>query len=262
MHKSNLMRAGKKSEATDIRNYFHGTVCDRIMRAWLSSESPLPGQMPGMVEDFIVRCLDEAKDTGDGVVRWRNAGDRATLASHCRTVLTGLEPMLLKWVVPFEYEPEHRFKVPIRIPWLDNKTLVVINLTGGIDILVRESEVPQVWTAFDLKATKDPTYLNKTLGQGTFYDLAIRAQFGVSPRRFSFLQPAVRENPFADVVISDQDRMDMLARIVRVAHRRWREEDDAKPDSAGCSMCPVRQACKKFTSSNRVFTPVRARSRG
>lgn len=260
-HKANLMRTGKKSEVTDIRNFFHGTVCDRVMRSWLLSDDPLPGQMPGMVEEFIVRCLDEAKETGDGVVRWRNAGDRAQVAEHCRTVLTGLEPMLLKWVVPFSYEPEHKFKVPIRIPWLDNKTLVEIYLTGGIDILVRESEVPQVWTAFDLKATKDPSYLNKTLGQAVFYDLAIKAMFGVSPRRFSFLQPAVVQRPFADVVVSDKDRIDMLSRIVDVAHRRWRNEDIPKSGSAGCSTCPVRQACKKFTNGMGVFKPVRGAAR-
>jgi hypothetical protein len=260
-HKANLMRAGNKSATTDIRNFFHGNVCDRVMRAWLSTPNPLPGQMPGMVEEYILLCLEEAKETGDGVVRWRNAGDRAKLAEHCRIVLTGLEPMLLKWVVPYDYEPEHRFKVPIRIPYLDNKTLTEIYLTGGIDILVRESEVPEVWSAYDLKATADPNYLNKTLGQAIFYDLAIRAKFGKSPRRFAFLQPAVSQNPFADVVISDQDRMDMLARIVKVAHMRWRNEDVPKVDSAGCSMCPVKSACRKMREGVGLFKPVRASAR-
>lgn len=259
-HKANLMKGGKKSEATDIRNFFHGTVCDRIMRAWLNSDNPVSGEMVTWVEDYIVRCLDEAKETGDGVVRWRNAGDRATLAAHCRRVLSGLEPMLLKWVIPFDYEPEFLFKIPIKIPYLDNKTLVTIYLTGGIDILVRESEVPMVWAAYDLKATRDPGYLQKTLGQATFYDLAVRAKWGVSPRRFAFLQPAVHERPFADVVITDQDRVDMLSRIVSVAHKRWLNEDVPKASSVGCSMCPVKHACKKFTN-NTVFKPVRGRDR-
>src|SRR5918997_7206322 len=133
-HRANLIRQGKKGPATDIRNFFHGTVCDRVMRAWLSQESPGLGEMPEMVDDYIIKCLDEAKETGDGVVRWRNSQDRKIVTLYCKDILSKLEPMLVKLVLPYDYEPEFRFKIPVRIPYLDNKTLVEIYLTGGIFI--------------------------------------------------------------------------------------------------------------------------------
>ena len=35
--KSFLMRSGKRSKVTDLRNFFHGMVVDRAMRDWLNN---------------------------------------------------------------------------------------------------------------------------------------------------------------------------------------------------------------------------------
>jgi phage gp16-like protein len=255
-HRAMLQRRGGRSPITDIRNFFHGTVCDRIMRAWLESDDPAPGQMAPMVDEYIVRCLDEAKNKGEGVVRWKSAADRAEMTEFCRLVVSRLEPILFRLVIPYEYQAEMRFKVPIRIPYLDG-TPAEVDLVGGIDILTRRSE--KMWYPYDLKATANPDYVRKILGQGIFYDLVILAMFGSVPQEFGFIQPAVENNQVVSVKVSNEDRVSMLSRITQVAHDRWRGLDEPKPDSEGCSYCPVKFQCKKFSPQASVFTPKRGR---
>lgn len=251
------MSEKKKSPASDIRNFFHGIVCDRTMRAWLDSDDPRPGQMVEWVPDVLENCLIEAKETGDGVVRWKSRTDRADMLEWSKVLLGRLEPMLLKWVIPFEYSPEYRFKVPLRIPSLTGE-LAEIDLVGGMDILVKESAgPPAVWAGYDLKATANPDYLRKTLGQGIFYDIAVLAGFGVSPRTFAFLQPMVETNPVAHVTISDEDRVSMLSRITSFCHDKWRGDFAPKADNSGCAYCQVRHACSKWSGmgSPSVWAP-------
>jgi len=261
--KAVLIRQHKKSPTDNVRNFFHGTVCDRVMRAWLSEPDPTPGAMPGMVEDFIDLCAEELRAEESGVVLWKSRTDRAEMTEFCKTLVTRLEPMLVKWVLPFDYEPEYRFQVPIRVPYLDG-TPAEIELVGGIDVLVRlpaygsASDLPR-WQAYDLKATANPDYVRKTLAQGIFYDLAILAGFGRAPDEFTFLLPMVEDRQFVAAGVTDADRRSMLARIVAVAHDRWRGDDAPKLDAAGCSWCPVRGACRKFSPrAVGAFTPVRA----
>lgn len=257
--RASLVSQHKRSEIDDVRNFFHGNVCDRVMRAWLFGGDPRPGVMPGMVEEYFGRCLDEIKEKAEGVVRWRSRSDRAELMEYCTTLLTRLEPYLLKWVIPYDYAPEYRFSVPLRIPYLDGD-LVFIELVGGIDILIRITMPDGTirWRAFDLKATANPDYVRKVRGQGVFYDIAILASFGASPIDFTFLQPMVERNPYEVVTVSDADRRSMLARIKDVAHDRWRGDDAPKPDASGCNRCPVRGACSKYAGVGG-FVPVRAR---
>jgi PD-(D/E)XK nuclease superfamily len=254
-----LQRRGGRSPITDIRNFFHGTVCDRVMRAWLESDDQRAGQMPQMVDDYMERCLDEAKENGEGVVRWKTRTDKKEVATFCKALLTRLEPMLQQLVLPYEYQPELRFKVPIRIPYLDGHP-AEIDLVGGIDIAVRRSVDPARWFAYDLKATRNPDYVRKTLGQGIFYDIAMLAMFGKSPEEFAFLQPAVDSNPIVPIRVSNDDRVSMLARIKEVAHDRWRGDDAPTKDTGACSWCSVKFACVKFSTSATVFAPVRGRS--
>lgn len=254
--KAKLMRRGAKSPATNIRPFFHGMVVDQVQRTWLSSSDPRPGEMASMVPEWTERVRIEAAESGDGIVRWRSVEDRRSMERYCVELVTRLEPMLQRWVLPYDYEPEHRFRVPLRIPFLDGQP-AEIELVGGIDILVREFKDPPVWYMYDLKATSNADYLRKTLGQAVFYDLAGLAGFGVSPRGFTFLQPQVESNPVANVEISDSDRTDMLSRITRAAHGRWRGDDAPKQDSDGCAFCQVRHACSKFSSAASAFAPVR-----
>lgn len=249
-----LYREKKKSPMQDVRNFFHGTVADRCMRRWLESDDPRPGEMASWVDEMIDFCLGEARDTGDGVVRWKSSSDRADMAEWIRVLLGRLEPMLQQWVLPFHYQPEFGFRVPIRIPDPWGNT-AEIDLTGGMDILVRESLDPLVWVGFDLKATANPDYISKTLGQGIFYDLAVFAGTGVAPRDFVFLMPMVERNPVVHVTVTDADRMSLLSRIVKMAHDVWQGDTAPKADAGGCSWCSVRHGCQKFKPSGQVWAP-------
>lgn len=252
------MREKKKSPVTDIRNFFHGVVADRCMRRWLDSDNPVAGEMVSWVDEMVELCLEESRSRGDGVVRWRDLGDRARVTEWVRVLLERLEPFLLQNVIPYEYQPEFRFRVTIRIPDL-NGELTEVDLVGGMDILVRESSgPPAVWAGYDLKATENPDYLRKTLGQGIFYSLAQLALTGEKFRTFAFLQPMVEDNPVAHVKITDDDLQSMLARVVKMSHDIWRGDIAPKSDSEGCSMCFVKHACEKFRSTSKtVFAPKR-----
>lgn len=240
------MREKKKSPAQNIRPFFHGIVADRTMRRWLEADEQAPGQMVAWVPEMVQQCLDTAKVEGDGVVRWKSPEDRAEMTGWIAQLLTRLEPFLLRDVVPYLYQPEYRFRVPIRIPDLTGE-LAEIDLVGGMDILVQEiQEPPGVWAAYDLKATASPDYLRKTLGQGVFYSLAHYARVGVPFRCFAFLQPMVDSNPIAYVDITEADLRSMMARVVKMAHDIWRGDTGPKSDSDGCSWCPVKHACDRF----------------
>ncbi len=264
--KAKLLRQRRRSSVADVRSFFHGQVADRVMRSWLSEPDPQPGAMPDMVEPMIERCLAERAEEGEGVVRWRSGTDRSEMAGYCRELLRRLEPYLVRDVLPFNYEPEHRFRVPLRIPYLDGSPAEV-ELIGGIDVLVqhpaRAVGYDPTWAVYDLKATDNPDYIRKTLGQGIFYDIAVLAAFGRSPIEVGFWQPMVVEQPYVSAQVSDNDRRSMLARVVSVAHGRWRGEEEPRSDAEHCSYCPVKAACRKFSPTEAsVFAPVRSRRVG
>jgi len=211
-----------------------------------------------MVEEYISVCLDDLKVEESGVVRWRSRTDRSELLKFCQTLVTRLEPYLIRDVLPYDYAPEHRFRVPFRIPYLDG-TPTEIELVGGIDVLVCRSE--NHWVVYDLKATANPDYIRKTLGQGIFYDISVLASFGHSPKEVGFWQPMVTERPYVSANVTDEDRRSMLSRIVNVAHDRWRGEDSPKLSAAGCAWCPVKGPCTKMNNGIGAFRPVRASAR-
>lgn len=238
--KSHLLRTGKRPTAQNLRNYFHGMVVDKIMRRWLDSPQRTAGQMPTMVDDMIDEMSSEAAETGDGVVRWRNGGDREQLRDFCIELLNRLEPILRDKILPHPYEQAKRFKVPVHVPYLDGQPAPVL-LTGEMDLLV-EDDGFIIW---DLKGTKDDQYWRKTLGQLVFYDLALLGLRGVTTRSVGFIQPMCKQ-PVLPFVISEHDRGQMWAAITRMASDIWRGNNACKPDAAGCSFCEVRHACPRF----------------
>lgn len=247
--RAKLMREKKKSPVTNVRPFFHGNVADRTMRRWLDSDDPQPGQMATWVDEMVESCLIEAKDSGDGSVQWKHSTDRAEMTEWVRVLVNRLEPFLIREVLPFDYQPEFKFRIPMRVPDLAGNT-TEIDLVGGMDILVRESAgPPEVWAGYDLKATANPDYLRKTLAQGIFYAVANYAQRGVPFRTFAFLQPMVEKNPFAYVDITDADLRSMMARIVAMCHDIWRGDTSPRKDSTQCGWCAVRHACDKFTGA-------------
>lgn len=239
--KSYLMRSGKKAKTQNIRGYFHGMVVDKIMRDWLGNPLRSPGEMTDMVTAALVDVEREAKDTGDGIVRWRDAQDRADVAVFCLDLVGKLEPILTERVLPFRHEPATRFNVPLRIPDLNNE-LTEISLVGETDLVVHHPDGIQVW---DLKGTKDNHYWRKVLGQLYFYDIAMLLLHGQRTERVGLIQPMC-EQQVLEFVVTDNERSQMFSRITNFAHDIWREEKTCKADTAGCSWCEVRHACPRF----------------
>lgn len=235
-----------KNPAQDIRNFFPGTVCDRVMRTWLDSDR-LTGAMPDMVEEYIDKSEKEAKESGDGVVRWRNASDRGEVTKFCKTLVAKLEPILQQHVLPYDFEPAKRFKTPITIPYLDG-TPTSINLVGEFDILVRDS-LPK-YNVWDLKATADPNYWKKTVGQLVFYDLCIISMFGEATGEVGLIQPMCPDETLRFEVTGDERRQ-MLSRIMTLAEAQWSGKNDPKEGTEGCSWCSVNHACAKYASVPR-----------
>lgn len=239
-----LMSQRKASPVKDGRNFFHGTVVDRIMRNWL--EDPQPGQMPKMVDDYMESTEKEALEKGDGVVKWKHNTDKVDLRNFCVELVTRLEPILFELVVPFDYEPAKRFKIPVTLPGLNNEP-TEIYMTGEFDLLVRD--FTPSWHVWDLKATADNNYWKKTMGQLIFYDLAVFAMMGESPAKSGLIQPMCNERTLS-FTFTDDDRRAMLARIMAMMRAIQGKDHKPKEDSAGCSWCPVAHACEKFSKPN------------
>jgi PD-(D/E)XK nuclease superfamily len=244
--KFKLHATGKRGPAADIRVFFPGTVADRVMRAWLSSPDPQLGQMVGMVEDIMTEEERKVIRTGEGMVRWRGHNDRPQVVKFCVDLVEKLEPILCDLVLPYEYQPEMRFsKIPMFIPGLDGAP-ALIYISGGIDIVTKEhTDTRDIWRAYDLKATRDDNYVKKTLGQGVFYDLAMRLMFGQSPDSFAFIQPLCSQR-IVYARVTEEDRRVLVTRIERMAHYMWKHDYDPKADIKGCQWCDVKHACVKF----------------
>jgi hypothetical protein len=229
------------------RIFLPGSTADRVMRAWLDQDDPKPGQMVTMVPDYLDRLTNHSRGDEDfrEHVKWRGdpRKDKRDIVEFVTAVVSKLEPILMKWVVPNDYAPELKFRTTIGLPYLDGRTVGVM-LIGGIDIVVRLPDGR--WVLFDLKATKERRYIDATLGQGIFYDIAWESYYGEGPPvAFGFIAPALDE-PLIWIKISDEDRRVMLTRMEAMAHGMWRGDWTPKVDNEGCEFCPARHVCDKF----------------
>jgi hypothetical protein len=212
------------------------------------------------VEDTVEREMQRARERESGVVQWKSRTDRAEMIEWVKVLLTRLEPFLQRHVLPFDYDPEYKFRVPLRLKDPDGND-AQIDLVGGMDIRVRETLVPEpVWVGFDLKATASPDYIRKTLGQGIFYSLAHFAEKGAPFSRFAFLQPMVEDNPFVWIDITQEDLSSMLSRIQKMAHDMWRNDITPKKLDSGCAWCPVKPGCSRFKPGGGGMFAPKARS--
>lgn len=227
------------------RDFLAGNIADRVQREWLSLPDPQPGQMAAMVPDMLDRWTNPDRAEGDfQPVKWKGdpQKDRADVLEFCTLVVTRLEPILLKWVVPFDYQPELRFEAWVGLPNLEGEN-TPIRLIGGIDIVVRLPDGRFI--LFDLKATKQDSYIAKTLGQGIFYDISWKHYWGEHPIRFGFIAPALEERlVWCD--INDQDRDVMRARIMRFAQGMWAGDWTPRADDDECTYCDCKHVCAKF----------------
>lgn len=234
------LHIGKKSPATDIRNFFGGSVCDRVMRAWLEADEQIPGAMVGMVEEILEREEQAAVDGGDGVVKWRNSADKKLLTIWCKDLVTRLEPILNHLVLPYDYEPAMRFKTLVKLPYTEDEARIV-ELVGEMDILVRDTQ----FNIFDLKATENPYYYKKCIGQLIFYDIALQCMFNERPRQCGIIQPMLPDSVLSFTFTADDYRQ-MWVRIHKYAIDVWRGNNDPKVDNKGCLVCEVNFGCEKY----------------
>lgn len=249
--KGHLLSEGKKSPIADIRGYFHGTVVDKAMRTWLAQDQPQKGQMLQWVDAIFAKAEQEAKDTGDGVVRWKYAGDKKDTLEFCRELVQRLEDLLGQVALPYTWDPAVRFSVPLTLPDLDDEPRLV-SLVGEIDLLVAMGEAEEekviVW---DLKATRDDQYYRKVLGQLVFYCIAVaimRAREDKPnewPVAAGLLQPMCSE-PDPVFTFGQEDYQQMFARITALARDIWAGKIHPKASNTGCRWCEVRGSCPKF----------------
>lgn len=237
--KGRLMRTQKRNPLSDARMFFPGTVTDRVVRDWLLDHpQDNLGKMPSMVEGIVNREKDAE---GNGVVRWKNPGDRQQVIDDCTEAVTKIEPALLKYVVPFDYQVDYRFKVPALLPHPSGgKAPVVLN--GAMDILVRNGENWYVW---DVKHTRDDGYWRKTRAQLSFYDLAVMLQYGKTTTSVGLLQPLCKQPVLPFQMVQD-DRQQLLQRIAGMAWDVWSENFKPREDFKLCNYCDVKHACVKF----------------
>jgi PD-(D/E)XK nuclease superfamily len=214
------------------------------MRQWLALDDPPPGWMAANVDVILDRAEADARESGDGVVKWRDAGDKAMIREWCRECVTRLEPILYELVIPHEYESAVRFTVPLTIPGLDGAPRQV-QLAGEMDLRTwRPGKVPL--SVDDLKATEDTSYWRKTSGQLVFYEIACYGMTGRWPEVSRLIQPMCPEQVIS-FSFTAEDRRQMFVTICSVAADIWSKNLPPKSSSAGCDRCPVRHGCVKFS---------------
>jgi hypothetical protein len=240
--RGHLLRLGKRSTTSDIRVFFHGTVSDRVMRDWLATDDYPPGGMRRAVREIVDREEKSARESGDGVVRWKSRTDREDLIKFCEELADRLEPILYEHVVPYDYEVAKRFKVPIVVPYLDG-TPTTIHLSGETDLIV--GALGSSYKILDLKATRDDNYYRKTMGQMVFYDLAGKELFGTHPTEVGLVQPMCKQGVISWVVTQEQ-RMALMAQILEMTRDIWTQNFPLASDSGACRYCQVKHGCPKY----------------
>jgi hypothetical protein len=242
--RAHLLRAGHRSSAKNIRNFFPGTVVDRCMRTYLDADTQERGAMAAVVDTIMDREEQAAKDTGDGVIKWRNATDRDKVRADCIECVTKLEPILEQLVVPFEWQAAWRFEVPFTI---SGRPVLLI---GELDLLVRKPDGIRV---LDLKMTRDGTYWTKTFPQLCFYELAVFGSLGEWPVRSGLIQPLC-DNPVLAFAFTDAHRRELLGRVTRFAEAIFAGQHAPAPSFKPCDDCVVRHACPRFKASGNRAT--------
>jgi len=240
--KAHLQSSGKRAQMEDFRMFFPGTVTDRVVRDWLleSPEDNL-GRMPSMVVEAMEREEQNILD-GRGSLRWKSKGDREEVKDLCIRAVTQIEPDLQRLVLPYEYQPDFRFKVPLDVEHPGGGFGQVI-LNGAMDILVRDHEGNfQVW---DVKHTQNNDYWRKTEGQLTFYDLAVELAFERPTTVTGLLQPLCTDTVKSFEISADK-RAQMLQRISSMAKDLWEGNVEPRDDNKYCNYCAVKHACVKF----------------
>lgn len=244
--RSYLMRERKYPKSQDHRNFFAGTVTDRVVRDWLDHDPANNlGVMPSMVRDVLIREERLTEEQG-AHVKWRDPEDKDRVTRECIEAVTKIEAALVEEVLPYSWVADYGFKVPYIVP---DQAGGEINTTlvGYLDILVKESE--DKYRIWDVKHTKDNGYWRKTAGQIAFYDLSMYAQFGGTTVRAGLLQPLCKE-PVKVIPVDAEWRRVLAADITSMANDIVHNVTTPRSDSKLCAYCDMKHACVKFKTVN------------
>jgi hypothetical protein len=201
--------------------------------------------MAQMVETIMEREKTLIEE-GGGVMRWQTPTDREEVLADCIEAVTRLEPILEKRVLPYEWDVDYRFKVPVRFPHPAGGHVIII-LNGAMDIIVRDrrSTEETFWDIWDVKMTRDNDYWRKTAGQITFYDNARGLHLPGTRRNSGLLQPMCNERVKPYPVTDDLVKQ-MRSRIARMVDQVFREQFELTPARSMCGVCDVSHACPRF----------------
>lgn len=227
---------------TNQRVFFPGTVTDRVVRDWLLNDPENnPGLMPSMVEAIISREAELIENEGKRLI-WKDKGDKDFVTRECIKAVTLIEPALNKYVLPFNYDVDVRFKAALTAPHPNGETATIM-LNGAMDILVQDSE--NRFAIWDVKHTVDDNYWKKTRGQLSFYDLCVWIMQGQPSVMAGLLQPLCKE-PVKPLPITEQDRSSLMQHVLSMANDVWKENFEPTSDASQCTFCEVKHACSKF----------------
>lgn len=240
----------KTDKSNKGRIFLPGTLADLVQRRWLDQDKPEPGQMPDMVEQVFYELVDKAESK----IEWRGnpATDKAAVQTQVRKAVKKLEPWLLRHVVPFDYQPEVKFKAHMQVPYIcGDNARAPVTMIGGIDILVRDDNGK--FHLYDLKMTENPAYIKSTLAQLIFYDIAwgvISGRFDLT-EKWEFICPLLDEFSIP-ITVDLEDRQMMMSRIVKYAQGVWTDNWKPKADDEGCGWCEAKRVCEKFKAPATV----------
>jgi hypothetical protein len=242
--KGYLERGKKRAPLANERVFFPGNVTDRVVRDLLLMPDAADhvDDMPDMVSAKMDALQEEIAERG-AIMTFKTAVDAQEVREDCIEAVTKMAPALRKYVLPYAWQADYRFKAPIKMPHPKGGTELVM-LNGAMDIVVHDEE-RNVWSVYDVKHTKDDSYWRKTQGQLGFYDLAVLLMFNGVTEHVALFQPLCKE-PVKTVPLEEDSRRVMLTRIAAMASDVWNEERAPRTDSKFCTYCDVKHACSKF----------------
>ena len=233
-------RAGRGLKQDNQRVFFPGTVLDRVVRDWLT-DGPEKDTMPDMVTSVVDREWKNILDEG-GSIAWKDARDKAKVIADVREACVKIQPDLMRWVVPFEYQADLKFRAPVMLPHPAGG-LEQVEIIGAMDITVRDDK--NRFMVHDVKMTRDNSYWRKVRGQLTYYDLAMFLMEGKYTSMATLMQPLCNE-PMKMFRITDEERTQMMARVTAFARQIWMNDHTPRQDTTYCGYCFARSACSKF----------------
>lgn len=257
-----LIYEGKKSKTVNARNFLAGNVADQTMRDALSNASKdSEGRLLSLSLDELMGPLDQKWEDiinnpeKNRMYKWRTADpkeDQRAILSNVVKTLKNLHPILTKNLIGRRFIPEFRPKdMPvIGIPGPDGEPCY-IQLFLAVDCLVQMEEDPinpngiGKWGIFDLKTTPNIEYINQTLPQLVFYDIAYHALTGTRATTHGLWAPLM-DVPERIVTVTDEHRAMVTDWIVSYCHSVWASEDDLTKDESNCFNCPTKDSCPKF----------------